>query len=110
MTKDIIVSATIVKNGEKKFTRYATKLKDSWYRVKFNSTVRVLPQDAGRYVFTVDVDNMSIQESNKTYITDAGEVRKESDILWISGYEDFNKVSEDQLKAENREKVLSLFD
>lgn len=110
MSKEMIISSTTVKIGDKKFFRFATKLKDTWYTVKFTRAVNRVPSESGRFILRVNTSNISIQENNRTYITNGGEVRKESDILWISGYESLQKVSDEELEEENRKKVESLFE
>lgn len=89
---------------------YGTKLKDTWFKVSFNKTAGFINADVGRYILTVDKDDLSVQEG-KPYIDRAtGESKLSNPTLWVKRVVSMNRVSDEELRREQRELIDKLFD
>lgn len=104
----ITIYAKEIKTEKNKFLTFTTRIKDTYYKVKFTREVRDIPAEKGTYELTIDLDNVSIQ-CGEVVTTKSGKQVQENDTLWIKHIVGIRKYTQDDYKEVNRLKVEELF-
>lgn len=105
-TIKIFTKECLTKDG-KKFLTYSTKIKNTFYRVKFTRDVDTLPKKQGYYNLTFDTSYASIQKQKVDLANNA--FQNYNDILWISQVEKLEEESVEEAKQRREEALKDVF-
>lgn len=109
MEKNLTIVARKVNTKDgKSFVKFSTQINDIWYRVSFNRSVDRIPNQPGRYHFTVDTKALSVARGKK-YISKDGIEKYENDTLWISEYVSAKKFTDEELRKEQESQIAAVF-
>ncbi len=106
--RTIKIHAQEIIKDKQRFISCSAEINGKWYKIKFTKAVTDAPRDRGLYDLTIDFDECSI-EQGKQYTNKNGKKGRENDTIWVKHIVGIRKVTDEELKAINREKMSAIF-
>ncbi len=103
------VFAKEIAKDKQKFITCSALIADKWYKIKFNKECTGIPRERGVYDITIDIADTSYQRG-AMYTNKKGESARSNDIIWIKSIKEIRKYTDDELREQNREVMLAVFD